>query len=54
MKLQFNVKNLKADQVKVDEINIAVEYSAEEIKLLIENYPALVNAVLDAVKNLNN
>lgn len=47
MKIQFQVKNLEADQVKVEAVNVAIEYSVEEMKVAMENYPQIVAAIAE-------
>lgn len=54
MKLQFQIKNLEADQVKVEAVNVAIEYSVEEMKVAMENYPQIVAAMFEALKQLQN
>lgn len=52
MQLNLVLKNIEADNVKVGEVNINLEYTAEELKVFLATYTELLPQIFQTLTNL--
>lgn len=53
MKLAINLKNVEASDARIEELNIALEYSEQEFVSMLQSYPTIVEAIMNVVKEIN-